>query len=135
MVIYQARRRRMLNLIFKAPKRSQTVAVPASFRFLHNTLFLDGADTPLATFDGVVWMYADAPFPRIECAGFICVHFENEQQGRSKFIGPRPSFHLLHAHAFAGRQPVASFVRTSGLWRVRGSTEHWPAMVITPAKP
>jgi hypothetical protein len=124
----------MLNLRFKAPQRSQTVAAPAGFRFIQNALYIEGQDSALATFDGAVWMYGGSSFPRIECTGFICVHFESEEHRRSKPIGPRPSFHLLHAHAFAGRQPVASFDRTNGLWHVRGSAEHWPAMVITPAE-
>lgn len=123
----------MFQVIFKAKSMRQTLEPVASFRLAGHTLYVNGQDELAATLNGSIWTYASREYERLEAQGMLYVHFMDRYDQRVAVLGPHGSFHVLETYVFAGRHLIASYAARLDMWRVQGTSDCWPTLLITSA--
>ena len=79
------------------------------------------------------WEVRGQKYFRVDCAGPVLVHLEDEDGETRYTLGPYQHFSCADGIAYADRNFFASFAESTGLWYCHHAEGQWAAMRLEPA--
>jgi hypothetical protein len=121
----------MLTLLFRDSLKREIVRVPA-VECRGGTICVPQMRTPLATFNGVAWVYAGQSWITVECHAMVAIRFEDPTGEPQLGIEHKWTLRLRHRYAFAGREVIAKLSPDGQHW-IRAADNKYATMHILPA--
>jgi hypothetical protein len=109
----------MMLVEFKAAGLPANQQMRAWIEFRAGELFAGTQEIPIARYVDSYWVSNGMRYSSIECRCFLNFRLEDPDSVAPLIVGPRPLLRVRSRYLFAGREHLATFDATVGLWIAR----------------